>query len=58
MSSADSSQLSGVEASLLLASELKKFRELKIQALKGGYSSDAALFFNTWARDIRSVVEE
>ena len=56
--STDSSQMSGVDASLLLASELKKFREPKIQTLKGGYSSDATLFFNTWARDIRSVVEE
>ena len=54
----NSSQLSGVDASLILASELKKFREPKIQTLKGGYSSDAALFFNTWSRDVRSVVEE
>ena len=50
--------VSGVDTSLVLASELKKFREPKIQALKGGYSADAALFFNTWARDVRSVVEE
>ena len=38
------------------ASEFKKIKEPNIPKLKGGYSSDAALFFNSWSKDIQACV--
>ena len=34
----------------------KRSKEPKIPKLKGGYSSDAALFFNSWSKDIQACV--
>ena len=46
-----------LDASLAaFASEFKKIKEPKIPKLKGGYSSDAALFFNSWSKDIQACV--
>ena len=41
-----------------VASEFKKMHEPKIQKLKGGTSSSASLFFNSWVKDIRLTIEE
>ena len=46
-----------LDASLAaFALEFKKIKEPKIPKLKGGYSSDAALFFNSWSKDIQACV--
>ena len=46
-----------LDASLAaFASEFKKIKDPKIPKLKGGYSSDAALFFNSWSKDIQACV--
>ena len=46
-----------LDASLAaFASEFKKIKEPKIPKLKGGYSSDAALFFHSWSKDIQACV--
>ena len=46
-----------LDASLAaFASEFKKIKEPKIPKLKGGYSSHAALFFNSWSKDIQACV--
>ena len=44
--------------SVALAKEFRKFKEPKISTLKGGYSSDASLFFKAWERDITSIIQE
>ena len=41
-----------------VASELKKMREPKLAKLKGGVTSGASLFFNSWVKDVRSVIQE
>ena len=41
-----------------VASEFKKMREPKLAKLKGGVTSGASLFFNSWVKDIRSVIQE
>ena len=46
-----------LDASLAaFASKFKKIKEPKIPKLKGGYSSDGALFFNSWSKDIQACV--
>ena len=46
-----------LDASLAaFASEFKKIKEPKIPKLKEGYSSDVALFFNSWSKDIQACV--
>ena len=37
-----------------VASEFKKMREPKIAKLKGGITSGASLFFNSWVKDVRA----
>ena len=41
-----------------VASEFKKMREPKLPKLKGGITSGASLFFNSWVKDIRAVILE
>ena len=41
-----------------VASEFKKMREPKLAKLKGGITSSASLFFNSWAKDVRAVILE
>ena len=41
-----------------VASELKKMREPKLAKLKGGITSGASLFFNSWVKDVRAVILE
>ena len=41
-----------------IASEFKKMREPKLAKLKGGVTSGASLFFNSWVKDVRSVIQE
>ena len=41
-----------------VASEFKKMREPKLAKLKGGVTSGASLFFNSWVKDVRSVSQE
>ena len=41
-----------------VASEFKKMREPKLAKLKGGVTSGASLFFNSWVKDIRFVIQE
>ena len=41
-----------------VASEFKKMREPKLAKLKGGVTSGASLFFNSWVKDVRSVIQE
>ena len=41
-----------------VASEFKKRREPKLPKLKGGITSGASLFFNSWVKDIRAVILE
>ena len=41
-----------------VASEFKKMREPKLTKLKGGITSGASLFFNSWVKDIRAVILE
>ena len=43
---------------LAVASEFKKMREPKLAKLKGGITSSASLFFNSWVKDIRAVILE
>ena len=40
------------------AQEFKKIREPKIAKLKGGYSANAALIFNSWLKDIDMCVQD
>ena len=40
------------------ALEFKKMREPKLAKLKGGITSGASLFFNSWVKDIRAVILE
>ena len=40
----------------VMASEFKKLKEPKLAKLKGGYSSEANLFFQGWAKDVQAVV--
>ena len=42
----------------LAAEEFRKIRELKIQKLKGGYTANAMLVFNSWLKDIEMCVRE
>ena len=41
-----------------VSSEFKKMREPKLAKLKGGITSGASLFFNSWVKDIRAVILE
>ena len=41
-----------------VASEFKKMREPKLAKLKGGITSEASLFFNSWVKDVRAVILE
>ena len=41
-----------------IASEFKKMREPKLAQLKGGITSRASLFFNSWVEDVRAVILE
>ena len=41
-----------------VASEFKKMTEPKLAKLKGGITSRASLFFNSWVKDIRAVILE
>ena len=41
-----------------VASEFKKMREPKLAKLKGGVTSGASLFFNSWVKDVRAVILE
>ena len=41
-----------------VAEEFKKMREPKISKLKGGYSANAMLVFNSWLKDIKMCVQE
>ena len=41
-----------------VASEFKKMREPKLAKLKGGITSGASLFFNSWVKDVRAVILE
>ena len=41
-----------------VASEFKKMREPKLAKLKGGITSSASLFFNSWVKDVRAVILE
>ena len=41
-----------------IASEFKKMREPKLAKLKGGITSGASLFFNSWVKDVRAVILE
>ena len=41
-----------------VALEFKKMREPKLAKLKGGITSGASLFFNSWVKDIRAVISE
>ena len=41
-----------------VTSEFKKMREPKLAKLKGGVTSGASLFFNSWVKDVRSVIQE
>ena len=41
-----------------IASEFKKMREPKLAKLKGGITSGASLFFNSWVKDVRAVISE
>ena len=42
----------------LAAEEFRKICEPKIQKLKGGYSANAMLVFNSWLKDIEMCVRE
>ena len=41
-----------------VVSEFKKMREPKLAKLKGGITSGASLFFNSWVKDVRAVILE
>ena len=41
-----------------VASEFKKMREPKLAKLKGGITSGASLFYNSWVKDVRAVIWE
>ena len=41
-----------------VASEFKKMREPELAKLKGGITSRASLFFNSWVKDVRAVISE
>ena len=41
-----------------VAAEFKKMREPKLAKLKGGITSGASLFFNSWVKDVRAVILE
>ena len=42
----------------LMPEEFRKICKLKIQKLKGGYSANAMLVFNSWQEDIKMCVKE
>ena len=42
----------------VMASEFKKLKEPKLAKLKGGYSSEANLFFQGWAKHVQAVVAD
>ena len=42
----------------LMAEEFRKICEPKIQKLKGGYSANAMLVFNSWLEDIKIYIKE
>ena len=42
----------------IMAEELCKIKEPKINILEGGYSANAPFTFNTWMRDIDMLVQD
>ena len=42
----------------VMAEEFRKIHEPKIQKLKGGYSANAMLVFNSWLKDIEMFIKE
>ena len=42
----------------LAAEEFRKICKLKIQKLKGGYSANTMLVFNSWLKDIEMCIKE
>ena len=40
----------------VMASELRKMKEPKLAKLKGGYTTEANLFFQSWAKDVQAIV--
>ena len=42
----------------LVAEEFRKIHEPNIQKLKGGYSANAMVVFNSWLKDIEMCVKE
>ena len=38
-----------------VASELRKMKEPKLAKLKGGYTTEANLFFQSWAKDVQAI---
>ena len=51
-------QLSSATLCLLSQPNSKKMREPKLAKLKGGITSGASLFFNSWVKDVRAVILE
>ena len=41
----------------VMANKFKKLKEPKLAKLKGGYSSEANLFFQGWVKDVQAVVD-
>ena len=41
-----------------VVSEFKKMREPKLAKFKGGITCGASLFFNSWVKDVRTVILE
>ena len=41
-----------------VASELRKMKEPKLAKLKGGYTTEANLFFQSWAKDVQAIVND
>ena len=39
-----------------VASELRKMKDPKLAKLKGGYTTEANLFFQSWAKDVQAIV--
>ena len=42
----------------VMANEFKKLKEPKLAKLKGGYSSEANLFFQGWVKDVQAAVTD
>ena len=46
------------EVATTAITHVKKLKEPKLAKLKGGYSSEASLFFQGWAKDVQAVVAD